>query len=108
MSFRFLDLCNVIRANLQFCHQQLAVLVVVTFFKTKKIRFEKHEQRYDCNAWIVISFSVYTDMIVVDFMMLYIAQRGNFRIFPSLIFYVNSILETLEVLKLPFLQFLGL
>ena len=64
MSFRFLDLCNVIRANLQFCHQQLAVLVVVTFFKTKKIRFDKHEQRYDRNAWMVISFSVSTNVIV--------------------------------------------
>ena len=36
------------------------------------------------------------------------AQCGKFRIFLSLIFYVKSILETLEVLKLPFLQFLGL
>ena len=44
--------------------QTLAVLVVVTFFKTKKIRFEKHEQRYDCNAWMVISFSVSTNVIV--------------------------------------------
>ena len=36
------------------------------------------------------------------------AQCGNFRIFLSLRFYVKSILENLEVLKLLFLPFLGL
>ena len=37
-----------------------------------------------------------------------ITQCGNFRIFPSLKFYVKSILENLEVLKLPFLPIFGL
>ena len=35
-------------------------------------------------------------------------QCGNFRIFLSFRFYVNLILENLEVLKLPFLPFWGL
>ena len=35
-----------------------------------------------------------------------IPQCGNFMIFLSLRFYVKSILEDLEVLKLPFLPFL--
>ena len=35
-------------------------------------------------------------------------QRGNFGIFLSLKFCVKSILEYLEVLKMPFLPFLGL
>ena len=36
------------------------------------------------------------------------SQCENYRIFLSFRFYVKSILETLEVLKLPFLPFLGL
>ena len=36
------------------------------------------------------------------------AQCGNFMILLSLRFYVKSILENLEVLKLPFLEFQGL
>ena len=36
------------------------------------------------------------------------AQCGNFRIFLSLRFYVKSILENLEFLKLPFLPLSGL
>ena len=35
------------------------------------------------------------------------SQCGNLRIFLSLKFYVKSILENLEVLKLPFLPLLG-
>ena len=36
------------------------------------------------------------------------SQCGYFRIFLSLRFYVKSILKSLEVLKVPFLPFLGL
>ena len=36
------------------------------------------------------------------------SQCGNFKIFLSLRFYVKSILDYLEVLKLQFLPFLGL
>ena len=36
------------------------------------------------------------------------SQCGNYRIFLIHRFYVQTILETLEVLKLPFLTFLGL
>ena len=37
-----------------------------------------------------------------------LTQSGNFRIFLSFIFYVKSILENPEVLKMLFLPFLGL
>ena len=44
----------------------------------------------------------------VDFEFTYmVAQCGNFRIFLSLRFYVKSILEHIEVLKLPFFAILG-
>ena len=37
----------------------------------------------------------------------YTSQYGNFKIFLSFRFYVKSILENLEILKMPFLSILG-
>ena len=39
------------------------------------------------------------------FILCFVPQCGNFRIFTLFTFYVKSILENLEVVKLPFLPF---
>ena len=42
------------------------------------------------------------------FILCFVPQCGNFRIFTLFTFYVKSILENLEVVKLPFLPILGI
>ena len=59
-----------------------------------------------------IAVAYYDDDDIPDFLVKYQFGKnthcGNLRIFLSLRFYVKSILESLEVLKLPFLPFLRL
>ena len=52
--------------------------------------------------------SLYLHTVPGDLKYVHLAQCGNFMIFLSLRFYVISILDNLEFLKMPFLPFLGL
>ena len=49
----------------------------------------------------------YVHILLSSYMDVFWTQCGNFKIFLSLRFYVKSILENLEVRKLPFLPFFG-